>query len=70
VTCFGGTGIAFGSIGQYEGVVSCLIGLGEYRADIGSQLDIIEDVVMDDMYLYPSSQCPMYQGVYFKSWIG
>jgi len=53
VTCFGGTGIAFGSIGQYDGVV-----------------DVIEDVIMEDMQLYPSSQCPMFQGVYFKSWIG
>ncbi|KAK4688418.1 hypothetical protein P7C73_g1690, partial [Tremellales sp. Uapishka_1] len=53
ITCFGGTGIAFGSIGQYEGVV-----------------DVIEDVLMEDMKLYPSNQSPGYQGVYFKSWMG
>ncbi|WWC66403.1 uncharacterized protein I206_100305 [Kwoniella pini CBS 10737] len=53
VTCIGGTGIAFGSIGQYEGVK-----------------DIIEDVYMENINLYPSNQCPGYQGVYFKSWIG
>ncbi|KAL7419435.1 hypothetical protein Q5752_006273 [Cryptotrichosporon argae] len=52
-TCWGGTGIAFGSIGQYPGVT-----------------DIIENVVMEDLALYPSSQCPGYQGVYFKSWVG
>jgi hypothetical protein len=25
---------------------------------------------MEDIQLYPSSQCPGYQGVYFKSWVG
>ncbi|ADV21054.1 polygalacturonase, putative [Cryptococcus gattii WM276] len=53
VTCYGGTGIAFGSIAQYSGVK-----------------DVIEDVFMEDIQLYPSNQCPAYQGVYFKSWLG
>ncbi|WWD09559.1 hypothetical protein V865_007686 [Kwoniella europaea PYCC6329] len=53
VSCFGGTGIAFGSIAQYAGVK-----------------DIIEDVLLEDINLYPSNQCPGYQGVYFKSWLG
>lgn len=77
VTCFGGTGIAFGSIAQYEGVVStsplCLFaasGVCGLATTDPDQLDIIEDVVMDDIQLYPSSQCPGYQGVYFKSWVG
>ncbi|ORY33759.1 putative polygalacturonase [Naematelia encephala] len=52
VSCYGGTGIAFGSIAQYPGV-----------------LDIIQDVHLEDIRLYPSSQCLGYQGVYFKSWI-
>ncbi|WVR06009.1 hypothetical protein IAU60_003037 [Kwoniella sp. DSM 27419] len=51
VTCVGGTGIAFGSIAQYDGVK-----------------DIIEDVYMENIGLYPSNQCPGYQGVYFKSY--
>jgi galacturan 1,4-alpha-galacturonidase len=25
---------------------------------------------MEDMKLYGSNQCPGYQGVYFKSWMG
>jgi len=53
VTCYGGTGIAFGSIAQYEGVT-----------------DIIENVYMEDIKLYGSNQCPGFQGVYWKSWIG
>ncbi|GMK57159.1 hypothetical protein CspeluHIS016_0309990 [Cutaneotrichosporon spelunceum] len=53
VTCVGGTGIAFGSIAQYDGVK-----------------DLIENVVLKDIKLYPSDQCRGYQGVYFKSWIG
>jgi hypothetical protein len=69
VTCFGGTGIAFGSIAQYEGVVSTPPLPVSGATDTG-QLDIIEDVVMDDIQLYPSTQCPGYQGVYFKSWVG
>lgn len=34
------------------------------------QKDVIEDVFMEDIRLYPSNQCPAYQGVYFKSWLG
>ena len=34
------------------------------------QTDIIEDVLMEDIGLYPSDQCLGYQGVYAKSWIG
>ncbi|WVQ82697.1 hypothetical protein IAT38_004829 [Cryptococcus sp. DSM 104549] len=52
-TCYGGTGIAFGSIAQYAGVK-----------------DIIEDVVMEDIKLFPSDQCLGYQGFVWKSWLG
>jgi hypothetical protein len=34
------------------------------------QLDIIEDVLMEDINLYPSSQALGFQGIYAKSWIG
>ena len=53
ITCWGGTGIALGSIAQYDGVY-----------------DVIEDVLMEDISLFPSDQCLGYQGVYAKSWIG
>ncbi len=35
-----------------------------------TQYDIIKDVLLEDIKLYPSSQCLGYQGIYFKSWIG
>ena len=70
VSCYGGSGIAFGSIAQYEGVVG-FFGTAHSRIlIIGNQMDIIEDIVLEDIKLYPSSQCPGYQGIYFKSWIG
>lgn len=53
VTCYGGTGVAFGSIAQYQG-----------------QLDYLEDIVIDDMQLLPSSQHLMKNGLYLKSWMG
>lgn len=52
-TCYGGSGIAFGSVGQYPGIK-----------------DTLEDILLKDIKLYPSSQVPLYQGVYFKSWLG
>jgi galacturan 1,4-alpha-galacturonidase len=53
VSCYGGTGIAFGSIAQYPGV-----------------MDWIENVTMDGINLYPSTQHVMKNGLYFKSWMG
>ncbi|KAH8929233.1 glycoside hydrolase family 28 protein [Atractiella rhizophila] len=53
ITCIGGPGIAFGSVGQYPGIV-----------------DIIDDIVIEDVYMKPSRDVPLFNGVYFKSWIG
>lgn len=53
ITCYGGTGIAFGSIAQYPGVE-----------------DWIENVTMEGVKLYPSTQHVMKNGLYFKSWMG
>jgi len=53
VTCYGGTGIAFGSIGQYK-----------------DHPDYLEDIHMEDINLYKSSQHLGKNGLYFKSWMG
>ena len=53
VTCYGGTGIAFGSIGQYK-----------------DHPDYLEDIHMEDINLYKSSQHLGKDGLYFKSWMG
>lgn len=34
------------------------------------QTDIIQNVAIHNVKLYPSNQCRGYRGVYFKSWIG
>ncbi|KAI0752844.1 pectin lyase-like protein [Daedaleopsis nitida] len=56
VTCTGGTGIAFGSLGQYEE-------LPDYVDNV-----ILEDIT----FIRPNSQVQplMEHGVYFKSWTG
>ncbi|ODN84612.1 hypothetical protein L202_00523 [Cryptococcus amylolentus CBS 6039] len=53
--------------------VTCVGGTGIAFGSIAQYAgvkDIIEDVHMEDLKLYPSNQCPGYQGVYFKSWLG
>ncbi|WWC58634.1 uncharacterized protein I303_101178 [Kwoniella dejecticola CBS 10117] len=53
--------------------VTCVGGTGIAFGSIAQYpgvKDIIEDVYMENLNLYPSDQCPGYQGVYFKSWIG
>ncbi|KAK8866057.1 hypothetical protein IAR55_001208 [Kwoniella newhampshirensis] len=52
---------------------TCLGGTGIAFGSIAQYAgikDVIEDVYMSDIRLYPSDQCPGYQGVYFKSWLG
>ncbi|KAI8989076.1 pectin lyase fold/virulence factor [Trametes punicea] len=56
VTCRGGTGIAFGSLGQYEG-------LPDYVSNV-----VLEDVTL--IRPDPQVQPLMDHGVYFKSWTG
>ncbi|KAH9903340.1 pectin lyase fold/virulence factor [Cubamyces lactineus] len=56
ITCRGGTGIAFGSLGQYED-------LPDYVDDV-----VLEDITM--IRPDPQVQPLMEHGVYFKSWTG
>ena len=65
ITCYGGNGIAFGSVGQYPGVVSLL-----QQNLCSHQTDIIEDVLITDSNFYPSNQVGIGEAIYFKSWIG
>ncbi|ORY24488.1 putative polygalacturonase [Naematelia encephala] len=53
ISCHGGMGIAFGSVGQYAG-----------------RTDFIENVLIEDVYVGPSTQWPVTTGFYFKSWVG